>query len=115
MRLRRDGRSRARPLTQALRAYPLSCDIHSFVKNSNYQYWARFKTSIENDVTSIGKFSVSLLNEIAANASFRFFGKHMESVIELLRVELTLLLAPALLSISSNRLQIGPCGLGKGK
>ena len=85
------------------------------MKNSNNLDSACRKASIENDVTSVGEFSVSLFDEIARSACFRVFGKHMESVVELFHIEHALLLTPAMLRVRSNRLQISSSGSGKGK
>ena len=85
------------------------------MKNSNNLDCACRKASIENDVTSVGEFSISLLDEIARSAGFRVFGKQMERVIELFHIEHALLLTPAMLRVRSDRLQISSCGSGKGK
>lgn len=85
------------------------------MKNSNNLDCACRKASIENDVTSVGKFSISLLDEVTRSSGFRVLGKHMERVVELFHIEHALLLTPAMLRVRGNRLQISSCGLGKGE
>jgi len=61
------------------------------------------------------KFSIPSFDEVAGNSSVWSYGKHMESIVKLLRVNSALVPTPSSFSVGRYGFQITFCFLGKGK
>ena len=72
-------------------------------------------TTIENDMTVNGKFSISLLYEVALVSRRRRLRKHVEGFIKLSQIDFTLHFAPLSLCVDCDRFQISPGFFGQGK
>lgn len=81
-----------------------SNDLNFFLRD-----WAK-----ENYMTTGWEFPVSFLDGVAGNSRFGIARKYKEGIIELFRVEPSLLLSPLALGVGRYRFEVSPGSIGEG-
>jgi len=101
--------------TASLRAHQLVRYVYPFMQDSDDLNLTFSKGTIKYYMAPVRELSITLPNEIAVTAGFLVIGKQLKCIIKLSCVDFALSLAPLLLRVCGNGLEVSSSSSGKCK